>query len=184
MPRTNAARVPGSLGTTYMLVDKDNANVLALRRKAFKGRLDGRIVRLVVNDKKVLLRIWAGCYMLQKTISTVCRRSERCSKSWYLHRCQPAAILSQSPKHEVSWLILENSAFLDSFNACALTSSPITARNCRSLKSAAKADIVMLDANGWRGFVVNFGQLPEEKGTESRYVQLANFAAQLDNSNQ
>lgn len=51
-----------------MLVDQDNANVLAVRRKLVKGRLDGRIVRLVVDDEKVLLGVRAGGYVLSMSV--------------------------------------------------------------------------------------------------------------------
>lgn len=50
--------------STYMLVDQDNANVLALGGKALEGSFDGRRVGFVVNDQKVLLGIRAGRHML------------------------------------------------------------------------------------------------------------------------
>lgn len=63
-----------------MLVDQDNANVLAVRRKLVKGRLDGRVVRLVVDDEKVLLSIGAGGYVLSLL---VCLNINRVSRVEY-----------------------------------------------------------------------------------------------------
>ena len=48
-------------GPTYVLIDEDDANVLALRREAIKRSLDGRVVRLGVDHQEVLLRFgWCG----------------------------------------------------------------------------------------------------------------------------
>lgn len=40
-----------------MLVDQDDADVLALRGEALEGGLDGRRLRLVIDDQEVLLRV-------------------------------------------------------------------------------------------------------------------------------
>lgn len=45
-------------GSTYMLVDKQNGNVLALVGEAIKGGFDGRRLGLAVHNQKVLLAIW------------------------------------------------------------------------------------------------------------------------------
>lgn len=40
---------------TYMLIDQDDPNILALGRKGLKGALDGGVVGLAVHDQEVLL---------------------------------------------------------------------------------------------------------------------------------
>lgn len=40
-----------------MLVDQDDADVLALLSEGLEGSLDGRCLRFVVHDEEVLLRI-------------------------------------------------------------------------------------------------------------------------------
>ena len=49
----------------YMLVDQNDADVLALFGKSFKGGFDGLVVGLIVDDQKVLLPIAAGRNMLR-----------------------------------------------------------------------------------------------------------------------
>ena len=51
--------------TTYVLVDQQDSNVLALRGEAVKGRLDGAVLRLGVHDEEVLLRVWRLGYVLR-----------------------------------------------------------------------------------------------------------------------
>jgi hypothetical protein len=41
-----------------VLVDKQNSDILALLRKLVKRRLDGRVLRLCVDDEEVLLAVW------------------------------------------------------------------------------------------------------------------------------
>lgn len=54
-----------------MLVDKDDANVLALRGKGLKGGLDGRCLGLGVNNEEVLLRVGRVCYVLEKRLMSL-----------------------------------------------------------------------------------------------------------------
>lgn len=51
-----------------MLVDKDNANVLALRGKGLKSGLDGRCLGLGVDNEEVLLRVGRIGYVLEKRL--------------------------------------------------------------------------------------------------------------------
>lgn len=47
-----------------MLVDKDDANILALLGKGLECCLDGRRLGLGVDDEEVLLRVGRACYVL------------------------------------------------------------------------------------------------------------------------
>ena len=47
-----------------MLVDQNNADILALFGKPFKGGFDGLRIGLVVHDEEVLLAITTGRNML------------------------------------------------------------------------------------------------------------------------
>lgn len=51
---------------TYVLVDQDDANILALCCEGVERGFDGRSFGLVVNDKEVLLRIGRVRHMLIK----------------------------------------------------------------------------------------------------------------------
>lgn len=51
----------------YMLVDQENANILPLSGESIKCFLDCGIVRLAVYNEKVLLGIWRGSDMLNRT---------------------------------------------------------------------------------------------------------------------
>lgn len=55
--------------TTNMLVDQHNANVFPLGRESLKCLLDGRGIRLGVDNEEVLLRVWRGRDMLPSGIS-------------------------------------------------------------------------------------------------------------------
>jgi hypothetical protein len=61
--------------STYVLVDQDDANVLALLGEALEGRLDRGVVRLVADDDKVALRVRALRDVLES--QSVGRRSGR-----------------------------------------------------------------------------------------------------------
>lgn len=56
--KRNKARGP------YMLVNQNNADILALFGKPFKGGFDGLRFGLVVHDKEVLLAVTTGRHML------------------------------------------------------------------------------------------------------------------------
>lgn len=62
---------------TYVLVDQDDANVLALGRKALKRRLDGRSVGLAVDDEEVLLLVRTSAHMLYLKLGTIIGRRIR-----------------------------------------------------------------------------------------------------------
>lgn len=51
-----------------MLVDEDDSDILPLFREPLEGRLDGRILGLVVDDEEVLLCFGAGRDVLSITI--------------------------------------------------------------------------------------------------------------------
>lgn len=47
-----------------MLVNQDDANILALLREGVKGSLDGRGLGLVVDNEEILLRVGRVGHML------------------------------------------------------------------------------------------------------------------------
>lgn len=74
--------------TTNMLVDQYNANVFPLSRESLKCLLDGRGIRLGVDDEEVLLRVWGGRDMLTSGISH--GRAQR-SFDTHAYSCQKQA---------------------------------------------------------------------------------------------
>lgn len=71
-----------------MLVDQHNANVFPLGRESLECLLDGRGIRLGVDDEEVLLRVWRGRDMLPSGIS-----HDRARRSFetYAYSCQKQA---------------------------------------------------------------------------------------------
>jgi hypothetical protein len=58
-------QLPAQPYSTYVLVDQQDSNILALRGEAVKGRLDGAVLRLGVHDEEVLLRVRRLGYVLR-----------------------------------------------------------------------------------------------------------------------
>ncbi len=54
---------------SYMLIDQHDPDIFAFRREAIERSLDGRIVRLAIDDKKVLFGFWWWSDMLFQTSS-------------------------------------------------------------------------------------------------------------------
>lgn len=74
----------------YMLVDKDDADVLALRREPVEGGFDGTRVRLLVYYQKVLLRIGRRRYVPDSS-------KEETRYGVLADRCQRHGLLSLEP---------------------------------------------------------------------------------------
>lgn len=60
-----------------MLVDQDDADVLAFLGEGFECGLDGRRLRLVVHDEEVLLRVGRVCDMLHIGLTHVSQQQLR-----------------------------------------------------------------------------------------------------------
>lgn len=157
---------------TDMLVDQDDPNIFAVC-EALKRRFDGCSFRLVIDDEKVLLRFGAGSDMLCTPVRYVSKLNiyfggdsfvlisrERKSRSLpfarsYLHRCLRARGPLQSPIR--IYANVRTNAISSHFGASVrsfvlggrLASSPITARNCRSLKSACDDIVTAVNGRFW-----------------------------------
>lgn len=127
---------------SYMLVYEQNGDVFTILREALKGFFDGSVFGLLVDHEEVLLGVRRGGDVLLEVSQSRGRRygTEDC----VLQR-QRGGVLSRSPRLEISGLALvghwqrmseteEFGKWLES------TSSPITARNCRSLYAAMSSD--------------------------------------------
>lgn len=130
------------LRATDVLVDQDDANVFPFLGESVKGRLDGGRFCPAVDDEKVLLRICAGGDMLSIVSSPSCEAINKGSERG-LGSTHPDAG-EEEPRNRV--LGLRQPCRLAPVGgahvigqAVARTSSPMTARNCRSLKSACEA---------------------------------------------
>lgn len=66
--------VRGKRGT-YVLVDQQNGNVLALGGEAVKGGLNGAVFRLCVHDEEILLCIWRLRHVLGLSVLRPVSRS-------------------------------------------------------------------------------------------------------------
>lgn len=142
-----------------MLVDQDDANVLSILGKSVKRRFDGRRVRLVVHDEEVLFGVGASSDVLRgfwfsfERCSWICFCSRRlCYLRRYLRAASP--LLSPARVSEVS--VSMNGLRLRFLagrigRLVRLTSSPMTARNSRFLKSAWLAMVVLGWRLGWLG---------------------------------
>lgn len=108
-----------------MLVDQHDAYVFPLCGEPLEGGLDCRIVRLVVHDQEVLLRVWWSRDMLVVIVS-----ADKMIKHMYGRTPMPA---SSRPVTESYVVCQSRGAKRLVPNRLCPTSSPITARNCRSL---------------------------------------------------
>ncbi len=149
-----------------MLVDQDNANVLALRGEPIKGRLDGRALRLVVHHQEVLGGVCARGHMLTELGSVHERQyQERARES---HTPIPA---SSSPVTESYYTHRQPPALCGiSLRGSPATSSPMTARNCRSLKSAWVAAMAC-PRSGWARIAAPLVGMPEGRREIAALVQ-------------
>ena len=81
-------------GVTDVLVDQDNADILPLLSEALERRLDGRRLRLAVDDQEVLLGVGAGRDMLDELVS---QALHAVLPGRYSHQCLRGAIPSPNP---------------------------------------------------------------------------------------
>lgn len=112
---------------TYMLVDKQYSNVLSILREAVECALNCALLGFLVHDKEVLLRVRWVCYVLQSYEMTFLFiedwSSVRLRRRVECRSLCPITCLLMLPS-KTSGVLHGGSAY---------TSSPITARNSRSL---------------------------------------------------
>lgn len=132
---------------TDVLVDQDDADVFPVVGESVKSRLDGGGVRLAVDNEEILLGVGAGSDMLclvNVSVYTVsvgilgCTYADACEEQSG-HRVLANVSDCSSPRIAIE---LRDRAWTGR-----PTSSPMTARNCRSLKSACEA-ILIIDDGG------------------------------------
>lgn len=119
---------------TYMLVDQQNGNVLALAGEAVECCLDGAVFRLGVDDEEVLLRVWRLGDVLY-IVSPLCL--DLSLSSWGLTPT-PASSMPVTVSYHTLAMGTEDRG------ERRRTSSPMTARNCRSLYAEAGAAMIVV----------------------------------------
>ena len=128
-PRTH---IPSQI--SYVLVDEENRNILALAGVIVESLFDGMVVCLCIDDEEVLLGFWGWGYVLFGSASCV-------GGSFGALTPMPA----RSRPVTESW---EEVSIILSGQLVDRTSSPMTARNCLSLYADGGAAMVTMLCRG------------------------------------
>lgn len=121
-----------------MLIDQDDPDVFSFFGEFLECRFDGSGVGLAVDNEEVLLRIGASGDVLRTMVSIAIPIFS--DSSGLIHQHRQAGALSLSPASLVSKAVGRRPRY----GRCLLTSSPMTARNWRSLKSACDAMVAFM----------------------------------------
>lgn len=144
----------GDNGSPYMLVDQDDADVLPRLRVLLKRLLDLSRLGLSVDDEEVPLGVRAGGHMLESGVSAEILPTSFCNQSYRVGRRggPGSGRAERTPMPARRRPVTESCDVLGRLRrgrwtgwaGVKLASSPMTAMNSRSLKSAkpAAADIV------------------------------------------